>query len=388
MKRIANIVFSTFSKDGRVQRQVSHASEEFDVEVIARGTQIPDLAHVPFHTLKRQPQSRLRKRLFQARLLAGKIQSRMWDRAYWSNSMHNSALDLIRQNGPFDLLHANDLETLPVAVRAAQESGAKVVFDAHEYFPDQTKFNTGRLKWTHPAYVSHLLKAYLPRVDAFTTVSPGLAQLFHENFGIEPQLICNTPSRTSIVQRATNPNHVRIVHHGAAKPARGPERFIEMMQHLDSRYTLELMLVGGTDHYLDFLNDKARSLAPGRVMFHAPVSPSNIVSTISGCDIGIHSLQPKGMNYIHSLPNKLFEFINAGLAIVVGPSPDMSGLVRSRDVGAVAADHSALSLAEAVSSMKCEEIDFYKKNSLLASRDLNADVEMAKLVALYGQLTS
>jgi len=388
VKRIANLVFSKFSADGRVQRQVQHASREFAVDVIAAGSWVPDIPNVSFHSIRRSPISSVGKRVLQARLLGGKLASRLWESAYWSFGIHRDALNCLLSNGPFDIIHANDIEALPVAVRAAARMGAKVVFDAHEYHPGQAKFLVGRRRWTHLPYVSYLLREYLPRVDAFFTTSPGFARLYNENFGFEPMITLNAPELVPVSLRPVAPNLIRLVHHGAAKPAREPDRFIRMMEHLDERYTLDLMLVRDSADYFEFLKTMAASIDPDRIKIRDAVKPSEIVSAISEYDIGVHTLPPMGLNHIYPLPNKLFEFIGAGLAVVIGPCPEMAKIVNDYDIGVVAADHTPAALADAVSSLGASRINDMKGRSIVAARIFNAEVEMQKLVTVYKQLAA
>jgi glycosyltransferase involved in cell wall biosynthesis len=388
VKRIANLVFSKVSGDGRVQRQVQHAAREFAVDVIAAGSWVPDIPNVSFHSIQRSPISRVGKRVLQARLLGGRLAHRLWEDAFWSFRIHRDALSCLLSNGPFDIIHANDVEALPVAVRAAEQMGAKVVFDAHEYHPGQAKFLVGRRRWTHLPYVSYLLREYLPRVDAFFTTSPGFARLYKENFGFEPLVILNAPELVQVSPRSVNPNSIRLVHHGAAKPAREPDKFIRMMEYLDERYTLDLMLVRDSNDYFASLESMAASIDPGRIKIRSAVAPGEIVSAISEYDIGVHTLPPIGLNHIYPLPNKLFEFMGAGLAVVIGPCPEMAKIVNDYKVGVVADDHTPKALAKAVSSLDASRINDLKGRSIVAARIFNAEVEMQKLVTHYMALAA
>ena len=70
-----------------------------------------------------------------------------------------------------------------------------------------------------------------------------------------------------------------------------------------------------------------------------------IVDTIAQYDIGLFLLSPANFNYYHALPNKLFEFVQARLAVAIGPSPEMARIVNDHDLGIVAPDFEPTTMA-------------------------------------------
>ena len=89
------------------------------------------------------------------------------------------------------------------------------------------------------------------------------------------------------------------------------------------------------------------------------------------------------MNHYYALPKKIFEYIMAGLAVVVTPLEEMKKLVQNGQIGVVAEDHSWDAMARALNALTPEEINRYKKNSLTLAKNLNADNEMEKLMGIY-----
>jgi hypothetical protein len=111
------------------------------------------------------------------------------------------------------------------------------------------------------------------------------------------------------------------------------------------------------------------------VIFRDPVPTEKIPSTINQYDIGVYPLEPRCLNEELALPNKFFEFVQARLAIAIGPSTEMARLVRKHDLGVVAEDFSAQSMANAISALSPEDILRYKENSDAAARDLSFDAQ-------------
>ena len=123
----------------------------------------------------------------------------------------------------------------------------------------------------------------------------------------------------------TKSDSVRIIHHGTAIPARRLERMIEMMAHTDERYTLDFMLLPDAGSYL--LRLKKLAARNPRIHFREPVPTAEIVRICADYDIGLYLLEPINLHHEFALSNKIFEFIQAQLALVIGPSPEMARIV-------------------------------------------------------------
>ena len=119
-----------------------------------------------------------------------------------------------------------------------------------------------------------------------------------------------------------------------------------------------------------------------------PVSPGSLTVNLAAYDIGIHLLKAVNLNHLYALPNKLFDFIMAGLGVAVFPLPEMADVVKGYQIGLVAPQQSIHSVAQALNNLSASQIDDFKKNSLSLAKILNADVEMAKLMNIYAGLLS
>jgi glycosyltransferase involved in cell wall biosynthesis len=369
-----------------VLRQIEYASKEYDIDVIGYGKWTPQWPNVGFQEVeKRIPQQRMKLLQLVIFLLGGWIAPRLWMKAYWWRPDYRDALKILRKKG-YSIIHANDLEAVPVAIVAAEENGAKVLFDAHEYAPGQAKYSIGRSKFIYFGYVRHLLRSFGLRANAFITVSEGIAKLYRKRFNLSAEIIMNAPARADVNFRPVDPCHIRLIHHGRAKRKRQLEQLVETIGLLSNRFSLYFMLIAEQDRYIQDLKQLAERVAPGRVFFRAPVKPSEIVKSLTDFDIGIYSLPPIVTNNKFALPNKLFDFFAAGLAVVVGPSPEMARLVSEYGFGIVADGFEAEDLGIALNNLTAEDLNKMKINALDASRLLNAEVEMAKLMEIYRKL--
>src|SRR5207249_1942195 len=108
-----------------------------------------------------------------------------------------------------------------------------------------------------------------------------------------------------------------------------------------------------------------------------------IVRRVSEYDLGLCVIEPSSYNNLMMLPNKLFEYIQAGLAVCIGPSPAMIELVVRYRVGAIATSFEPRDVAATLDRLTWPEIRRMQSAARRAATELNADVEMGKLVTLY-----
>ena len=381
--RVCILSFSPVFRDARVLRQIEYASREYDVDVIGHGQWTPKWPRVRFQEVRKAVSERKLKNLQSFILLfGGRIVPSLWMKAYWWQSDCRDALKILLRN-EYSIIHANDLKALPAAVVAASQCGGKVLFDAHEYYPGQAKYSSRKMQFLYSGYVDYLLRKCGPRADAFVTVSRGLADVYKKEFNLQGEVIMNAPPRAEVPFRPVEPGRIRLIYHGRATPQRQPEKLIEMIDLLPERFTLHLMVIGDREGYVQKLVELAGRRSSGRVVIQEPVEPSMVVETLAKFDIGVYSLPPLVLNSRLALQNKLFDFCAAGLAVVIGPSPEMTRVVKKYGFGIVADGFEGEDLARALKDLSVEQINRMKLEAIKASQLLNADLEMAKLMKIY-----
>jgi hypothetical protein len=146
------------------------------------------------------------------------------------------------------------------------------------------------------------------------------------------------------------------------------------------------MLINNDISYLKELKRLANKRARGRITFHEAVLPEEIIGRICEYDIGLCLITPTNYNNLVSLPNKFFDYIIAGLAVCIGPSPSMVELVRKYRFGCVAPTFHPKDVAKTLNKLGRSEIAAMKKASREAAQVLNAGREMKNVVDLYKNL--
>ncbi|MGV3631570.1 MAG: capsular biosynthesis protein [Bacteroidota bacterium] len=364
-KKILIIAFTDLKNDPRVYRQINHLKDSNTVSCL--GLANPDIDSVDFIPTEKN-KNKLHLLFAYCLLLV-----RLYELFYWNQKVIKNALRNLKSMD-YDLIIANDIESLPFAQRIASKSKARIVFDAHEYSP---KEHENKFVWRilFQNYNRYLLRKYTPNISLMFTVCQGLADEYKKEFNLDAKVLNNASEfiNASPVFN-TDAGRIRIIHHGGAISSRKIENMIEMMDYLDERFELDLMLVATKRTYLDFLKEKAKHNP--RIQFIDPVPLKQIVPKTLSYDLGIYILEPNSFNNHFALPNKLFEFIQARLAIAIGPSPEMKRIVEEHKLGVVADDFSARSLAAKIQELTPEQINAFKRNSHEAAQTINSSYNM------------
>jgi len=371
---IAILSFTDLARDQRVNRQIRFLAERHRVTAI--GGASPNVPGVDFVPASILPRSVVGRAVTVAQMLLKLEDSRpMVDRFGREVLARLEALDA-------DLFVANDLEPLPLALSVAK--GRPVVLDAHEYYPRRYE---DRLSWRYlrNPYNAWLCQRLFPRTDAVMTVCQGLAEQYDCDTGIRPLVITNAPEHADLcpVYRK-NGEPIRMVYHGLASTSRRIEETMALMAYLDGRFSLDMYLVPGDEAYISRLRRLAEK--DTRITVCEPMPADEIISRTHGYDIGVFLLPPTSFSYLHALPNKFFEFVQARLAVAVGPSPEMASLVHQFDLGVVASDYSAQRLASALVRLDHDAINAYKAHADAAARTLSAEANKTALLELVEQV--
>jgi hypothetical protein len=365
MKRVLVLIFSNLKHDARVTRQVQWLKKNYRVTVICFDTE-----EIPGVSVIRIAQTKLS--LFRKACLGTALLLRQYNLAYKLFHDYESVIRTM-EIPEFDLVVANDIDTLPLAFRL---KARKVIFDAHEYAPRHFENNKIWRTFFQPFYQA-LCERYIPKVNAILTVGEGLANEYEKNFGVKPAIITNATSYYEMQPSAVNPDKVRLIHHGIANESRRLELMIEMMDHLDQRFTLDLILMTSdyasqrTKNYIQSLRNRIERMP--RVQLLPPVKSHQVVEAINSYDMGVFLIPPVNFNYANTLPNKLFDYIQARLGIAIGPTPEMASIVKQFANGVVAENFEPASLARELNKLRHHDIIAFKKHSAVAAEQLNAE---------------
>ncbi|MCW5692475.1 MAG: glycosyltransferase family 4 protein [Pseudolabrys sp.] len=282
-----------------------------------------------------------------------------------------------------DLWVANDWLTLPLAERLASERGGVVAYDTHEFAVNEYM---ERLKWR--IFSRPLVKAiegkYIREARVVSTVSEGIADELQRIYRLpfKPLVIRNVP-RYESVPYIPESGRIRVLYHGIVAPVRGLEQLIRSVERW--RPEFELTIRGpSNESYRSALHRLIESVGVSkRVTIAPPVPMTDLVSEAALFDVGFFCMPRLSKQHEYVLPNKLFEYIMAGLAVCVSDLPEMSRVVRATGVGVLlpTADH--VDIANVMNGLSRESIRKFKARSREVARTLCWEHESQTLLSAY-----
>jgi glycosyltransferase involved in cell wall biosynthesis len=261
-------------------------------------------------------------------------------------------LDQARYYEP-DVVHVHDLPRLALGVRIKELTGAPLVYDAHELYPEIATL-TAAQKWA----LTRLEARLSPRCDRVITVNPFIAREMADRYGIEePAVLCNAIDPPADLHRNGRPDRLRqdlelppstriLLYQGWMSRTRGLQELVRAMAEVDKRIHLVMMGYGEAREELVGIADEL-SLR-GRVHFKDAVPVEELLWWTASADAGIIPYQPVDLNNYYCSPNKLFEFIQAHLPPIVNDLPFLRSVVGEEGFGVVAPLEKAESYAAAI----------------------------------------
>lgn len=377
MKQILIISFSDLEFDARVSRQVNWLKDKSEITCICFKAN-PNLNGITWKLIRQIPLSLGRKAL-----LALSLFFRFYTLSYKLQHGYKKQLTNLKKE-KFDWIIANDIESLPLAFDLKSSKKTQIFFDAHEYAPRHFE---DKLWWKtlFAPWYNHLCKTLIPKVDDMSTVSTGLAEEYNKNFGAHPKLITNATNFHNLTPSQVH-NPIRLIHHGIVNKSRKIENMLEVARILGKDYTLDLILMlpeyasQDTKRYFEDLSDSIALM--DNVTLLGSMPNKEIVPYINGYDIGLFLLEPVNFNYTCALPNKLFDFIQARLAIAIGPSTEMAHYVNTYELGVVSESFSPKDLAEKIRTISKQKLQEFKENSNNVAYQLSEEANKEMLQSI------
>ena len=316
--------------------------------------------------------------------------TRDWIEAY---SYHDHFLELALQY-PAAIVTAHDLPVLPAAIAAAESWGARVVYDAHELYPEQHHFG--------PELSSLYRKVegeVIGFADAVTTVNQSIANEMAQRYGIAlPQVVLNAPeidraslpmSRGNLIrERLHLPDSRRILlFQGALSLNRNLEDLTRAMAHVRTPDIALVFLGPGVEKRAELSEIAAGTCTLGsRVFFLDAVDQRQLLEFTASADIGIVPYPPIDLNSQLCTPNKLFEFIVAGVPILANDLPELRRFVYDNGFGQVHPLNDPELIAAAIDAMCTADLETYRQNLRTRCHEFTWEQQAGVITELYERL--
>ena len=282
-----------------------------------------------------------------------------------------------------DLLVANDLDTLPACWLVSRLKGTRLVYDSHEYFtelPELVGRDFIRGIWTW------IERKTLPGIKHSYTVCGSISRAYHEKYGISMAVVRNLPLEEKMEARRPdllfcNPKRV-IIYQGTLNVGRGLEQMIQAMQYLEN-FRFKIFGAGPTQDELQALRDHMGLME--RVEFMGRIPFRELKHHTRQASLGISLEDNIGLNYYYALPNKLFDYIQARIPVLVSDLPEMRAVVEAYDIGEILTSRDPEKLAVQVDTMMSDQERrmVWKKNLSRAAGELSWEKEVDQLRDVY-----
>jgi glycosyltransferase involved in cell wall biosynthesis len=213
-----------------------------------------------------------------------------------------------------DVICATDLDTIAAGYFAARIKGAKIVYDAHEYFPEVPEV----IRRPRVQKVWRWIERYFtPKADLVYTAAQSISETFEKLYQRPVYTIRNLPVLEA-TSNALNAKSRYLLYQGALNEGRGLEHLIESMKEID----MPLWLAGNGD-LTEQLKEQVRQAGlEDKVKFLGAVKPAVLRDVTANAYIGLNLLENKGLSYYFSLANKFSDYIHAGIPQVCIDFPE------------------------------------------------------------------
>lgn len=288
-----------------------------------------------------------------------------------------------------DLLYANDLDTLLPNYLVAKVKGIPLVYDSHELFCEVPELEHSPFKkklWLG------IESAIVPKLRFCITVNDSIAKIFSEKYKVPFHVVRNITDAPADFRPSPKaelklpPDKKIILLQGAGiNVDRGAEELMDAMRFVDDAI---LLVIGSGDSW-QALKEKLRISGLGEKIRMIDKLPREELRHYTyNADLGISIDKNNNANYLNSLPNKIFDYLHAGVPILASRLPEIERIVETYNVGEFIESHDPQHIARAiVMLLNSPHYSQYKINTRKACEALNWQSEKEHLKAVLNHAT-
>ncbi|TXD46657.1 glycosyltransferase [Polaribacter sp. IC073] len=279
-----------------------------------------------------------------------------------------------------DILLSNDLDTLLPNYLVAKIQRKKIVFDSHELFSEIPELvNRPKVK-----KVWLILETWLlPKLQNNYTVCNSIARYYKNKYNSSFETIMNLPTKKELKLGHfpfESSDKKIILYQGAINVGRGLENLIETMHFLEHHL---LVIIGDGDIY-NILKDKVSSeKLNNKIIFLGKIAPVDLHKLTPLANLGVSLEEDLGLNYRFALPNKIFDYIQAEVPILVSNLPEMSAIIKCYKVGEIVKNTNPKELAKQIEEILNKD---FSKELKLAKEILIWEKQEPKLLSIFSNL--
>jgi len=300
-----------------------------------------------------------------------------------------SLFSFLRKNKA-DLLVANDLDTLWPTNYFSKRRKIPLVYDSHEIFCEVPELQETPLKkkiW------ETLERSIVPKLKYCITVNQSIANWFREKYKVDFKVVRNIPDKISVDQFKTKeelnlPHDKKIIllQGAGINVQRGAEEAVEAMRYVDNAI---LYIIGGGDAVKQLAVISQQETVKDKVIMLPKMKPEDLYQYTCHADIGLSLDKDTNINYRFSLPNKIFDYVYAGVPVLASQLTEIKFFIEKYKVGVCIESHDPQHIAEMMNYM-LNSLDYpiWKANTKIASEENSWEKEKRVWVEIIQQVLS
>jgi glycosyltransferase involved in cell wall biosynthesis len=278
-----------------------------------------------------------------------------------------------------DLICAIDLDTILACYFASSIKGCKRVYDAHEYFTEQKEVATRpQIKRIWLA----IERFAVPKYQWGYSVNHWIAEALNSNYNTAFQVVRNLPLLYPLPETAKS--EIFILYQGAVNEGRCFEQLIPAMKWVDAK-----LIIYGKGNFINQTKSIIyKELLEHKVQVNKPISPAVLRGITCTASIGITLFDDQGLSQVHSLANRFFDYIMAGIPQLCVNFPEYQALNEQYEVALLISDTQPQTIAAALNKLLGDHVLYerLRKNCLEARKEWNWETEETHLIAYYHQI--
>jgi len=307
----------------------------------------------------------------------------LFNHSFWFYSEYNLRLFFYLLFDKADIFLSNDTDSLPANYLASGIKKKKLIFDAHEMFPEVPELvDRKRVK----SFWTKIEDWIFPRLKNSYTVCQSIADVYNERYKINMQVVRNIPfsgKEESLIPAIDKQNKKIILYQGAVNVGRGIEQLIDAMLYLDDDF---IFYVVGDGDCLESLRKKVRKMQlENKVKFTGRIPFEKLPAYTICADIGVNLLENKGLNYYYALPNRIFDYMRQNVPVLANDFPEVKKIISDYQIGKLIDNYDPEYLASVIKEMVSETKD--EKNFVRANAELTWENESRTLLKIIQDAT-
>lgn len=291
-----------------------------------------------------------------------------------------------------DIFLSNDLDTLTANYFASVLRRKKLVYDSHEYY-------TGTPELMHAHFNRNVWKFFerliFPRLKHIYTVNQSIADMYSKEYKKDNiKIIRNIAPRFTFEKKATRSEFgmpedkkIIILQGSGINVQRGAEEAVLAMKYIEGAV---LYIIGNGDVFELLKQMRLEQGLENKITILGRMPYAQLMQFTMNADLGLSLDKGISLNYRFSLPNKIFDYIQAGIPILASDLPEVARIVKGYNVGETIDSHDPEQIALKIKDIVFDssKSEMYKHNASGVAKELCWEEEVKKLKEIYKPIIS